>query len=57
MSDSALKNDQDQTVHSAMIDEIFDMPIDQIIRPLPSELDLCKVDSLTETLKVSKMKI
>jgi uncharacterized ParB-like nuclease family protein len=42
----------DLTVHSAHIDDVYEMPIDQIIRPLPSMLDECKVDSLIKTLQV-----
>ena len=49
---SSIRN-TDLTVHSALIEEIYEMPIDQIIRPLPSTLDECKVDSLMKTLKVS----
>lgn len=41
----------DLTVHSAHIEDVYEMPMDQIIRPLPSMLDSCKVDSLMDTLK------
>jgi sulfiredoxin len=50
---SLLKMASDLTIHSAHIDDIYEMPIDQIIRPLPSILDECKVDSLVKTLQVS----
>lgn len=49
--------DTDLTVHSAHIDDVYEMPIDQIIRPLPSILDECKVDSLMKTLQVRVYKI
>jgi uncharacterized ParB-like nuclease family protein len=51
MTSDAINSDE-LTIHSASIAEIYDIPIDQIIRPLPSILDQCKVDSLVNTLKV-----
>jgi sulfiredoxin len=41
-----------KSVHSANIAEIHEMPMSEIIRPIPSELDHKKVDSIVETLKV-----
>jgi len=40
-----------KSVHSAGIEEIHLMPIAEIIRPLPSELNEQKVDSIADTLK------
>ena len=41
------------SIHSASIQEIFDMPIECINRPIPSILDDKKVQSLMETIGVS----
>lgn len=41
-----------RSVHSANIAEIHEMPMSEIIRPIPSVLDDKKVDSIVETLKV-----
>jgi uncharacterized ParB-like nuclease family protein len=43
----------DKSIHSAYIEEIHSMPMTEIIRPIPSELDAKKVDSIADTLKVS----
>lgn len=42
---------ENKSVHSAGIDEIHIMPMSEIHRPIPSVLDLKKVESLAETLK------
>jgi sulfiredoxin len=42
----------EKSVHSASIAETHLMPISEIVRPIPSELDMCKVDSIADTLKV-----
>ena len=52
MSSDSVIRESELTVHSAHIDDVYEMPIDQIIRPLPSVLDECKVDSLMKTLQV-----
>lgn len=44
----------EKSVHSANIEEIHSMPISEIIRPIPSELDEKKVDSIADVLKVKK---
>eukprot|EP00128_Syssomonas_multiformis_P000851 Colp12_sorted_trinity150504_noHs@14433 len=40
----------DTSVHTANIEEIYDMPIDAIIRPIPSILCEKKVEGLIETI-------
>ena len=40
------------SVHSANIAEIYEMPINEIIRPLPMEINDGKVDSIVDSLKV-----
>lgn len=40
------------TIHSASIDDIYNIPMKDIIRPLPSVLDENKVQSLMETIQV-----
>jgi len=40
------------SIHSASIDEIYNIPMKDIIRPLPSVLDENKVQSLMETIRV-----
>lgn len=44
---------RDNSVHSAGIEEVHEMPIGEIIRPLMSELDDKKVDSIADALKVN----
>ena len=39
------------SIHSASIDQIYNIPMKDIVRPLPSVLDECKVQSLMETLR------
>lgn len=41
----------DRSIHSDGIKEIYNMPISEINRPIPSVLDLNKVDSIAETLQ------
>ena len=41
----------DRSIHSAGIKEIYSMPISEINRPIPSTLDLNKVNSIAETLQ------
>ena len=56
MNSSSAKNDhqlsQSASIHSASIDEIYNIPMKDIIRPLPSVLDEKKVQSLMETIQV-----
>ena len=46
-----LMNDN-QSIHSSLLSDIYDIPIDVIIRPIPSELDESKVESLMQTIEV-----
>lgn len=41
-----------KSVHSHQIDEVHNVPISVLIRPIPSILDEAKVVSLMETIKV-----
>lgn len=40
------------SIHSALIEEIYDVPMKDISRPLPSTLDETKVQSIIETIQV-----
>ena len=46
-------NSPNKSIHSATIQEVHQIPLDAIIRPLIPILDEEKVKSLMETLKVS----
>jgi hypothetical protein len=52
LSSSSTKNDEPSSIHSAYIDEIYNIPMKDINRPLPSILDDKKVQSLMETIQV-----
>lgn len=41
------------SVHSAGIEHIYEMPLNEIIRPIPPQVDEEKVKSLMDTLSVS----
>lgn len=41
------------SVHSAGIEQIHEMPLNEIIRPIPPQVDEEKVKSLMDTLSVS----
>lgn len=41
------------SIHSDMIEEVYDIPLEVIHRPLQTQLDEKKVLSIMETLKVS----
>lgn len=43
------------SIHSNTIQDIYDMPIEVIKRPLQSQVDDEKVQSLMKTLKVSNI--
>ena len=49
-------SNEPSSIHSASIDEIYNIPMKDISRPLPSILDDKKVQSLMETLQVKKQK-
>jgi hypothetical protein len=46
-------NESPSSIHSASIDEIYNIPMKDISRPLPSTLDENKVQSLMETIQVN----
>jgi hypothetical protein len=52
MSDKQIE-DNSKSIHSSQINEVYEVPIHVIIRPIPPELDESKVNSLMETLRVS----
>ena len=41
-----------KSIHSSHIEDVYDIPIDQIIRPIPPVLDPQKVESLMQTIQV-----
>lgn len=41
------------SVHSAGIEQIHEMPLNEIIRPIPPQVDEGKVKSIMDTLSVS----
>lgn len=43
-----------QSIHSANIEEVYEMPLNEILRPIPPDLDEVKVQSIIETLQVIK---
>lgn len=43
------------SVHSAGIEQIYEMPINEIIRPIPPQVNEEKVKSLMDTLSVSAL--
>jgi len=46
-------NKRCSSVHSAGIEQIHEMPLNEIIRPIPPQVDEGKVKSLMDTLSVS----
>jgi len=46
-----------QSIHSSQITDIYDIPIDVIIRPIPSELEEEKVESLMQTIEINPMDV
>lgn len=48
-----LSTNEPTSIHSALIDEIYDIPMKEIIRPLLSVLDENKVESMMETIQVN----
>ncbi|CAF3448301.1 unnamed protein product [Rotaria sp. Silwood1] len=48
---SACSSNEPSSIHSASIEEIYDIPMKDINRPLPSVLDENKVQSLMETIQ------
>jgi len=48
-----LSDDNSKSIHSSHINDIYEVPMDVIIRPIPPVLDEAKVKSLMETIGVS----
>lgn len=46
-------NKKCKSVHSAGIEQIHEMPLNEIIRPIPPQVDEEKIKSLMDTLSVS----
>lgn len=46
-------NEKYASIHSAGIEQIYKMPLSEIIRPIPPQVDEEKVKSLMEVLSVS----
>lgn len=44
------------SVHSAGIEQIYEMPLNEIIRPIPPKVNEEKVKSLMDSLSVSVLK-
>lgn len=42
-----------RSIHSDSLEEVHNVPMQVIIRPIPSELDELKVQSLMNTIKVT----
>ena len=47
-----LSSNEATSIHSALIDEVYDIPMKEISRPLLSVLNEDKVQSLIETIRV-----
>jgi len=50
--DDYVSSNEPSSIHSASIDEVYDVPMKEISRPLPSVLNEDKVQSLIETIQV-----
>ncbi|XP_034552409.1 sulfiredoxin-1 [Notolabrus celidotus] len=50
-SESEVKNCINRSIHSDSVEEVHSVPMDVIIRPIPSVLDELKVQSLMNTIK------
>lgn len=48
---AAVKNNDNRSIHSDSIEEVHNVPMSVIIRPIPSLLDEQKVQSLMDTIK------
>jgi hypothetical protein len=52
LSNGDCSSNEPKSIHSASIEKIYDIPMKDISRPLPSVLDEKKVQSLMETIQV-----
>lgn len=48
-------NSSNKSIHSDSIDEVYKVPMHVIIRPIPPVLDEQKVQSLINTIKVTRV--
>lgn len=48
-----VKNSDNRSIHSDSVEEVHNVPMNVIIRPIPSVLDELKVQSLMNTIKVT----
>lgn len=48
-----VKNSDNRSIHSDSVEEVHSVPMNVIIRPIPSVLDELKVQSLMNTIKVT----
>ncbi|XP_005057283.2 PREDICTED: sulfiredoxin-1 [Ficedula albicollis] len=48
---TAMAEDEDRSIHTQHISDVHNVPMRVLIRPIPSELDSAKVQSLMETLQ------
>lgn len=48
-----VKNSDNRSIHSDSIEEVHNVPMHVIVRPIPSVLDELKVQSLMNTIKVT----
>jgi hypothetical protein len=55
--DQFSSNEPISSIHSALIDEVYDVPMKEISRPLLSVINEDKVQSLIETIQVIKIEI
>lgn len=51
-ADGNVKSGDNRSVHSDSIEEVHNVPMHVIVRPIPSVLDEQKVQSLMDTIKV-----
>ncbi|XP_026188455.1 sulfiredoxin-1 isoform X2 [Mastacembelus armatus] len=54
MSDQSVKN---RSIHSDSVEEVHNVPLKFLIRPIPPELDQQKVQSLMETIKTADISV
>jgi hypothetical protein len=52
-----VSSNEPTSIHSALIDEVYDIPMKEISRPLLSELNEDKVQSLMETIRVKSSRL
>ncbi|XP_040912324.1 sulfiredoxin-1 [Toxotes jaculatrix] len=50
-AESGVKNSDNRSIHSDMVEEVHNVPLNVLIRPIPPVLDELKVQSLMDTIK------